>query len=128
MSDTQKLYWYRCEVGCHGIGIPRKNAEGQEAVETILIGEGETFQSPIPNLVERLGADKFTKLPDNFDPNQDRQLKQAAPQLPGNTTDFNTWSEKELRDYAADEEIDLGNARNKADIIKVLKSKSPVSV
>jgi len=136
MAD-KKMYKYQVIVGVHAEPIDKVvdkyDAQGNVTKETVrelvMYGENDYFESPSPNLVKRLGADKFLKLPDNFNIEAARRQQQAGeavhnddvPQLPSSTLNFNDWTEKELRSYAAEEEIDVSKAKNKADLVAVIQ-------
>lgn len=131
---TERIYKYRLEVGCHSEGTPViNNASGIEEIRHTMYYQGEYFLSVHPDLVERFGADKFTRLPDNFvmpasgkadEPNKLQPNAGPIPQLPtgGNAqVDLSSMTIPELREYAAGEEIDLGGATKKDDIIAVIQ-------
>jgi len=123
-----KTYKYQVVVGRHAemVSITNEGKVG-ETVNTVTYHEGDYFESSDPKLVERFGADKFMRLPDNFDvvaANRNKGQVIQSQEIPSMSSDtLSSMTEKELRDYAAEEEIDLSGAKSKADILKILQSK-----
>lgn len=137
-DEEQKLYKYRLEVGTHAENTGfQSDGNGNSFPQPVVYRQGDYFESPDPLLVERFGADKFTRLPDNFDVAAARQgatvttTQTVQPNVPQTMTpisDLSTWNEKDLRAYAADEEIDVSKCKTKAELVKVLQQAKPVNV
>ena len=93
--------------------------------------QGDCFASSDPKLVERFGADKFTRLPANYDLSVSAAAQEGFNDngYPSNNpNDLSTMTEKELRDLAENDEIPIGNAKTKEQLIKAINASKGVTV
>lgn len=129
---NEKIYKYRLEIGSHAEGFDKVNPETKELiVETVMYHQGDCFASSDPKLVERFGADKFTRLPANYDLSVSAAAQEGFNDngYPSNNpNDLSTMTEKELRDLAENDEIPIGNAKTKEQLIKAINASKGVTV
>lgn len=131
MSEQRK-YNYRLLTGTHAeTAHTYETLPGGELKETgaktTVYRQGDCFESENEFLVEKHGKDKFEKLSDNYDLAVHAAAQAgkgdtpaANPSTAGAAAQFSDWTIEELKAYAVENEIPLGNVTKKADIIGVL--------
>lgn len=130
---------YRLLIGSHSettfeYETDDKGVRRETKADTRVYTQGDCFESANQFLEEKHGKEKFQKLDDNYDisvhqaaqtgfrppvPMPQEPAQNPVPQTP---VDFNEWNEDELRAYAAEEEINIGNAKTKAALIKAISA------
>ena len=117
----ERKYKYRLIVGSHCESDIEVDEETKnEHPRLYQYNEGDCFLSAHSNLVERFGADKFERLPDNYDLDTHRAAQSGAGVPQTMPKDFSDLSDKELRSVAAEQEVDISKCKNREDIVRVL--------
>lgn len=130
---------FRLKVGKHGstlrtplvdaAGKPVVNAYGKQIVrkKTLIYSASDPVTRYIESdhdLAKRFGADKFERLPDNFNFPTEADVEDVGEDVVDKDAgdEFSDMTVAELKQYAEEMEVELGDAKTKPQILKVLRS------